>query len=216
MQKALRRVFPQAQALDQQFFRRNTLKVAQELLGKVLAVRCEGQWAAGRIVETEGYRKDDPACHAFKKRTPRNEIMFGDPGLVYVYFIYGMYEMLNIVTEPTGDPGAVLIRAMEPLFGLEAMKARRPKARKIHELANGPGRLARALGVRLNHKGESVFGANFLVMDDGYRVNEIVCSPRVGIKQGTNLEWRYFVAGHACVSEAPQNKIQRTLLKGKS
>jgi DNA-3-methyladenine glycosylase len=202
---------PRVRALDAEFYRQNTLKVAQELLGRVLVVRAGSQWAAGRIVETEAYREGDPACHAWLRKTPRNAIMFGEPGRVYVYFIYGMYEMLNLVTEPKGKPAAVLIRALEPLFGIEAMKERRPKIRADRDLANGPGRLARAMGVKLEHKGEKAFGPNYFVFDDGYQVESISSSPRVGISKGTELDWRYFITDHPCLSKAPENKKSRVI-----
>lgn len=210
---SLKSALRKSELIQEDFYSRNSLVVAKELLGKVLAVKAAGRWVAGRIIETEAYRKDDPACHAFRKRTPRNEIMFGKPGRVYVYFIYGMYEMLNLVTEPEGEPGAVLIRALEPLEGIKTMQARRPRARKTRELTNGPGRLATSMGVKMSHKGDLAFGPRYLVLDDGFRVESISCSPRVGIKQGADLEWRYFITNHECVSVAPQNKQQRVLIQ---
>jgi DNA-3-methyladenine glycosylase len=193
------------------------LRVARDLLGKILVVRASGsreRYTAGRIVETEAYRKNDPACHAYVGPTPRNALLFGEPGRVYVYFIYGMYEMLNFVTEPIGHPGAVLIRAIEPLFGIEQMRARRPHIQSERDLANGPGRLARAMGVELEHKGEWAFGPNLFVLDDGFTPDSVLVSPRVGISQGSDLYWRYFVAENRYVSKAPQNKLGRTLRRG--
>jgi DNA-3-methyladenine glycosylase len=199
--------------LSQDFYHRNTLHVARDLLGKILIVDspdgvAEGI-AAGRIVETEAYRENDPACHAWVGKTPRNEIMFGEPGRVYVYFIYGMYEMLNVVTEAIGKPAAVLIRALEPLYGIEAMRKRRPHVLRDRELANGPGRLARALGVKMSHKGDLAYGPRIFVVDDGFKPTSISASPRVGISDGQEHLWRYFVTENSCVSKAPQNKLAK-------
>ncbi|MGZ3698056.1 MAG: DNA-3-methyladenine glycosylase, partial [Bdellovibrionota bacterium] len=129
-------------ALPVSFYARDTLEVSRDLLGKVLLIRSRRGVTAGRIVETEAYRQDDPASHSFRGKTPRASIMFGNPGVAYVYFIYGMYEMLNFVTESHGTAGAVLIRALEPLAGEELMIKRRG-ARRTRELASGPGRLCR-------------------------------------------------------------------------
>lgn len=200
-----------AAKLSREFYERNTLEVARELLGKVLLVHSDGEVTAGRIVETEAYRENDPACHAWVGKTPRNEIMFGEPGRVYVYFIYGMYEMLNLVTEAKGKPAAVLIRALEPLSGIEAMRKRRPHVRAERDLLNGPGRLARAMGVKLSHKGETAFGPNIMVFDDGFKPESITVSPRVGISCGKENFWRFYVTESACVSKAPQNKLGRIL-----
>src|ERR1700744_2046059 len=105
------------QPLEADWYARSTLDVAVDLLGKILFVKTKQGLTAGRIVETEAYRADDPASHSSRGKTPRASIMFGDPGVAYVYFIYGMYEMLNFVTEPHGEAGAVLIRGVEPLLG---------------------------------------------------------------------------------------------------
>ncbi|MEK6578009.1 MAG: DNA-3-methyladenine glycosylase, partial [Bdellovibrionota bacterium] len=107
--------------LSQSFYGRDTLVVARELLGKIIVVRNRTGISGGRIIETEAYREDDPASHSYRGETPRSSVMFGEPGLAYVYFIYGMYEMLNFVTEKKGTSGAVLIRALEPMFGIEQM-----------------------------------------------------------------------------------------------
>lgn len=198
-------------ALSQEFYQRDTIQVAQELLGKVLVVRDSrtGEPTAGRIVETEAYHGEDPACHASRGETPRCAIMFGQPGIAYVYLIYGMYEMLNFVTEPQGYPGAVLIRALEPLFGEEQMRKRRklkgtPKSR---ELANGPGKLCRALGIRLKHNGASLQGPEILVLDDGFGVSrsEILASPRVGISQAVDAMWRFYLQGNDHISRVKEN-----------
>ena len=213
-----------ARVLNQAFYDRHTLLVARDLLGKVVKVRTSDGISSGRIVETEAYRADDPASHSCRGETPRASVMFGKPGVAYVYLIYGMYEMLNFVTEPTGQAGAVLIRALEPLHGMEHMLRRRSGGRnasgrsfrnsKINsafELAAGPGKLCRSLGVKLSHNGESLRGPAIQVLDDGYRPDGILVSPRVGISVGTEKPWRFFVEGHSCVSRAPQNRMARLL-----
>jgi DNA-3-methyladenine glycosylase len=174
---------------------------------------------AGRIVETEAYLEGDPAAHCARGETPRSAIMFGRPGVAYVYFIYGMYEMLNFVTEPAGKPGAVLVRALEPVLGLDLMYKRREglwperetarKAVSCNDLARGPGKLCRALGIERAHNGQSLRGPALLVMDDGQPTGAVSASPRVGIRVGTEPAWRYFVTGHPCVSRAPQNAAAR-------
>jgi DNA-3-methyladenine glycosylase len=199
------------------FYARDTRVVARELLGKILVARSRPElpWdapdagvTAGRIVETEAYRGDDPASHSARGETPRSAIMFGEPGVAYVYFIYGMYEMLNFVTEAPGFPGAVLVRALEPVLGLELMRRRRG-ARSDAELARGPGKLCRALGIQLSHNGQSLRGPALLLVDDGKPPGSISASPRVGISAGTESAWRYFITGHPCVSRAPQNRAAR-------
>ena len=169
--------------------------MARELLGKIVAVRAGRRWLAARIVETEAYRANDPASHSCRGETPRSAIMFGAPGFAYVYFIYGMYEMLNFVTEPRGAPGAVLLRAASPLpAGDPAFLA-------------GPGKLCRGLGVRLDHNGESLAGPKLLALDDGFRPESVSVSPRVGIRVATEKPWRFFLTGNPAVSRAPQNRV---------
>jgi DNA-3-methyladenine glycosylase len=142
--------------------------------------------------------------------------MFGNPGVAYVYFIYGMYEMLNFVTEPKGYPGAVLIRAVEPVLGEELMTRRRSsgKIKKIarDQLTNGPGRLSQAMGIKMSHKGQSLWGPAIFVADDGFRPASIFCSPRVGISLGSDLLWRYFISGNPFVSKVPQNQLARPVI----
>jgi len=141
--------------------------------------------------------------------------MFGEPGVAYVYFIYGMYEMLNFVTEPKGQAGAVLIRALEPLLGQEVMIRRRRPGRvrplKPTELASGPGKLCRAMGIELAHNGASLRGPGLQVVDDGFVPQSVSVSPRVGITQATDRLWRFYLTAHPCVSRAPQNAQARVL-----
>jgi DNA-3-methyladenine glycosylase len=204
-----------AEPLSRSFYERDTVEVARDLLGKLLAFRPRESEppVVGRIVETEAYHGDDPASHCARGETPRCAIMFGDPGVAYVYFIYGMYEMLNFVTERRGYPGAVLIRALEPVEGMELMRRRRLAGNRAKpklpdaQLANGPGRLCRALGIRLEHNGESLEGPLFEVHDDGtrYSAREVRVGPRVGITAAREKPWRFFVAASPSVSKVPQN-----------
>ncbi len=196
--------------LRPEFYRRSTLRVAPALLGKVLVVRDEsGAVTAGRIVETEAYRGDDPASHSARGKTPRASVMFGEPGVAYVYFIYGMYEMLNFVTEPEGRAGAVLIRALEPCRGADRMRWRRPSVRNDVELASGPGKLCRALGIRMSDNGQGLAGPRLAVFDDGTSIEpaRIRVTPRVGITAAKENLWRFYLDGNPCVSRAPQNKV---------
>lgn len=187
--------------LPRDFFARPTAQVARELLGKVLV---HGR-TAGMIVETEAYLGlDDKASHASRGPTNRNRVMFGPPGHAYVYFIYGMYECVNAVTEPDGTPGAVLIRAVEPLCGIETMRRRRPKARSVHDLASGPGKLTLALGItrRLNHA-DLTSGELTVRGWRGAPPFEIAVTPRIGIREAADWPLRFVVRGHPCCSKTP-------------
>ena len=136
--------------LPRAFYDRPAIEVARALLGTVLV---HGS-TSGRIVETEAYLGlQDRAAHSWRGITPRTRVLFGEPGHAYVYLIYGMYECLNVVAEPEGSPGCVLIRAVEPLEGIPRMRRRRPGARGIEDLANGPGKLTLALGITRRHNG---------------------------------------------------------------
>lgn len=179
--------------IESDFFARDTVLVAQELLGKVIVV---GDCVM-RIVETEAYR-DDAASHAHTK-TGRSAIMYDTYGHVYVYFIYGMYFCLNFTTETKGMPGAVLIRAGEPLQGIEMMMTRRGVERK-ENLCSGPGKLCQALGITNEHNGQQIGSGMVRLFDDGYVVERIGRSRRVGISRGRHLFWRFFVNGNKWVS----------------
>src|SRR5271167_476767 len=137
-------------ALARSFYHRPTIEVARDLLGKVLV---HGP-TAGIIVETEAYLGgDDLAAHSARGITPRTRVIFGPPGHAYVYFIYGMYECLNLVAEPEGQPGCVLVRAIEPLAGIATMRRRRPAAKRLEDLASGPGKLTLALDITRKQNG---------------------------------------------------------------
>lgn len=178
--------------LPRSFFARDTVEVAQELLGKIIEVN----GVSGRIVETEAYKRD-PASHAYTK-TERSKIMFETYGHVYVYLIYGMYHCLNFTTEKN-DAGAVLIRAVEPLTSLEKMKLRR-RSEKLTNLCSGPGKLCQALGIDKSHDGQKL-GKDIKVYGDKYTVKQIVRSSRIGITEGKELLWRFYIKDNPFVSK---------------
>jgi len=184
------------------FYARDTVKVAKDLLGKRL-VRVKGKnRMEGRIVEVEAYRGlEDPASHAFRGPTPRNAPMFGGPGHAYIYFTYGNHYCLNITTQEVGTPGAVLIRAMQPLEGLREMRRLRPKVLDSN-LTNGPGKLTKALGIdkSLNEVDMTKRGELF-VTDSDEATFDVAKSARVGISQGRDRLWRFYVAGNSYVSK---------------
>lgn len=176
-------------------------EVAPLLLNKVLA--CGG--VAGRIVEVEAYGGlDDPASHAHRGPTPRSAIMFGPPGRLYVYRSYGVHWCANVVAHADGEPGAVLVRAIEPLQGIEEMWARRPAARRATDLGSGPGRLCAALGIDGAHDGTDLLGRRSPVrlLDDGTAPPTPAIGRRVGISVGTDHPWRFSVPDHPHRSRA--------------
>lgn len=177
------------------------MDVARGLLGKVLI---RGR-AAGLIVETEAYLGggEDLAAHTARGVTNRTRVVFGPPGHAYVYFIYGMYECLNIVAEPDGQAGCVLIRALEPAAGVDAMRRRRGSARKLEDLANGPGKLTLALGITRAQNGADLTRGTFTVREPAVRGEiEIDVTRRVGITQSAALPLRFVIRGNRFVSRA--------------
>lgn len=214
--KAIRQLLGRpVELLAPAFYERPTLAVTRDLLGKILLVRTRpsepiGSPRAGvtaaRIVEVEGYHGDDPAAHCSRGKTPRCAPMFDPPGIAYVYFIYGMYDMLNFVTERKDYPGAVLIRAVEPLAGESQIARRRGASSKPTDWTNGPGKLTRAMGITLKHNEEPLQGPSLYVLDDGFQPESVLASPRIGIQQGADLPWRYFIGGNRFVSRSPFNQ----------
>lgn len=186
--------------LDRSFYVLPTLTVAKELLGKRL-VRCiDGHILTGRIVECEAYiGEDDPACHARFGPTDRNKVMYGQGGFSYVYFIYGMYNMFNIVTEAEGFPAAVLVRALEPLDGIDTMRKLRGTDR-MSELTNGPGKLCQAFGLDTSHSCLDLTRNVLYVADGDMSEIKTVASSRIGIKDGTDRKWRFYTDGCSFVS----------------
>jgi DNA-3-methyladenine glycosylase len=179
---------------------RPTIEVARALLGTVIV---HGR-TSGRIVETEAYLGvGDGAAHTARGLTPRTRVIFGPPGHAYVYLIYGMYECLNLVAEPDGTAGCVLIRAVEPLEGLPLMRRRRPAADRIESLANGPGKLTRALGIGLRQNGADVTRGPLLVCaPKKLEPVDIGVSRRIGITKSADLPLRFFIRGNRFVSSA--------------
>ena len=184
--------------LKRSFYARTTIEVARGLLGKVLV---HGR-TAGIIVETEAYLGgDDLASHSARGITDRTRVIFGPPGHAYVYFIYGMYECLNIVAEPEGGPGCVLVRALEPVAGLDLMQRRRPAARKPEDLANGPGKLTLAMDITRAHNGVDVTRGALVVREPvEARHIEIAVTPRIGITKCADLPLRFLIRGNRFVS----------------
>jgi DNA-3-methyladenine glycosylase len=174
--------------------------VAPELLNKVLV----GPNGAGRIVEVEAYDGgNDPGSHAYRGLTPRTTVMFGPPGHLYVYFTYGMHWCANAVCRDAGTAGAVLLRALAPLEGLERMRQARPAARRDRDLCSGPGKLCQALGIRRDHN-----GADVVRPDRGVSIVDVGVAPpdapiqtgRIGLRLGADRPWRWYVAGDPNVS----------------
>ena len=180
--------------LDRKFYLRPTLDVAYDLIGKYLVYKSGGNILSARLVEVEAYiGENDPACHAAVGRTERNDIMYGIGGFSYIYFIYGMYHCLNIVTEREGYPAAVLIRAVEPVkgAGVGLMKTRF-KDRKNNLLTNGPGKLCKAFNLTRQHNGLDLLGERLYLEDRGFEPSEIETSERIGIKKGIDRKYRFF------------------------
>ena len=198
--------------LKRAFYDRPTLDVARDLLGKVLVHDRRGVRTSGAIVEVEAYiGEDDPACHAAPGLTRRNAPLYGVPGHAYVYLNYGIHCLVNVVTEAHGKPAAVLIRALEPLDGIDAMRRRRGRAMKgrtrrattaiaTHDLCRGPGNLTMAMGITLAENQLDLLGDRLFVEDRRIRVNEIAWGPRIGIRVGTETPWRGWIGGHPSVS----------------
>ncbi len=198
---------PGLHMLPEGFYARDTVTVARELLGKVLASRSGDAVCGGRIVETEAYLgSHDPGSHAATKGvTKRNAVMYGPPGRAYVYFTYGNHHMLNIVTEVEGTAGAVLIRALEPSLGIDVMLARRAgrdgRPLRQADVANGPGKLAAALAVGLSDNGIALGSGALAVYDAPPPRERVASSGRVGLSAGHELELRFYLEGNAHVSK---------------
>jgi DNA-3-methyladenine glycosylase len=192
--------------LPRSFFARPTVEVARTLLGKEL-------WhgtSAGLIVETEAYLGlDDGAAHAARGITPRTKVIFGPPGHAYVYFIYGMYECLNLVAEPDGLPGCVLIRALQPIAGLEEMMRRRG-TEQLEQLANGPGKLTLAMGITRSLNGADVTVGPLVVRSPpDPPIHEIACGTRIGITKAAERPLRFWIKGNRFVSRFSARTLKR-------
>jgi len=179
---------------------RDTVALARHLLGKVLVRRFGKQLVTGRIVETEAYLVGDPACHAFRGVTARNRSLFLDVGHAYVYLCYGTSWMLNVSSEDCGTGAGVLLRALEPLSGIERMRHGRKNVR-LGDIARGPGRLAAAFGIDRRHDGIDLFRRGELwIGSDGSEVGRIGESVRIGLTKGADARLRYYLAGSGCLS----------------
>ena len=187
--------------------------MAVDLLGCTLTHETPEGVASGVIVETEAYRPEDPACHAYKGPTMRNRNIFGPPGIAYVYLSYGVHRLLNVVCEPAGVGSAVLIRALRPTRGDDLMAQRRGRSK---DLCNGPGRLTQALAVDLKHDGQELASGALGISASDSLEGEIVSTTRIGITRGVELPWRYLVSGDKNVSVPPKKLVERGLTRSKT
>jgi DNA-3-methyladenine glycosylase len=189
---------------EPEFFRRDTVTVAKELIGHYLYIEKKGKRIGGRIVETEAYLScDDPACHASRGLTERNRTMFSAGGVAYVYFIYGAHHCLNIVTGPEGEGTAVLVRAIEPLEGIETMRRNRRGIEDIHNLANGPGKLTIAMGIDRKDDGADLMKSHMRVYLDPEVLKhgvDVVTTTRIGINQAAEKPLRFYLKGSKFIS----------------
>ena len=189
-----------ARLLPVEFYRRDPRVVAPELLNKLLVAE-DGR--RGRIVEVEAYcGAEDPAAHSYRGRTARNASMFGPGGHLYVYFTYGMHWCANVVCGEEGEGVGVLMRALEPVAGLELMRAARPKAKSDRDLCRGPARLAQAFGITGADDGDDLRRGRIRVLDDGMEPPRAPhAGPRLGIREAVHEPWRWHVAGSRYVSK---------------
>jgi DNA-3-methyladenine glycosylase len=193
--------------LARDFYERSVHDVARDLIGCVVR---RGE-TAGRIVETESYHMEEPACHAFAGLTERTSTLYGEPGRAYVYFSYGVHSLLNAVAEAEGVGAAVLIRALEPVDGIELMRQRRGLER-VEDLCSGPGKLTQALGILLSLNGTSLVDGpiELLTRQPGTREPRVVVGERVGITKAVELPWRHCDASSRCVSRPLPPAMRRT------
>ncbi|MBS3089760.1 DNA-3-methyladenine glycosylase [Candidatus Pacearchaeota archaeon] len=187
--------------ISHKFYLQPTIEVAKQLLGCILVHETEEGLMAGKIVETEAYLQDDPACHAYRGQTKRNETMFGLPGRAYIYFTYGMYHCFNVVTQPKGVGEAVLIRALEPLRGIDIMKINR-KIEDIKNLCSGPAKLVIAMGIDKNYNGISLASGNLTIHKREIKLSEdkIFATTRIGISRGQEMPLRFYIKNNEFIS----------------
>lgn len=194
--------------LPESFYQRtNVVKIARELLGKGLFTRIDGVVTGGMIVETEAYSWKERGCHAFgARKTKRNEVMFGKGGHSYVYLCYGMHNLFNVVTNGENTADAILIRAIEPIKGIDQMSIRRGDLKNKFHLTSGPGKLTKALGIDRNWNGKFLLDNEIWIEDLGQKVKpaSILASPRIGIDYAGDdayLPWRFVIKGNSWVSK---------------
>lgn len=190
--------------------RSNVLQIAKELLGKLLVTKFDGILTAGRIVELEAYNGiPDRASHAYGgRRTARNEIMYAEGGVSYIYLCYGIHHLFNVVTHGKETPHAILIRALEPVKGVEGMLWRTGKKQLDHTLTRGPGNLSKAMGLFTSHSGYSLKGKEIFIASDGFVIDKrtIAASPRIGVDyagEDALLPYRFYIRGNPFVSGKP-------------
>ena len=203
------------QPLHRDFYSRDPREVSRDLLGKILVRREKRKYLTARVVEVEAYLgQDDPAAHSAAGRTLRNAVLFGPPGLSYVYFIYGNHYCFNVSCLPDGEAGGVLFRALEPIAGIEAMAEARglsvnqqgadQKSANLRKLTSGPGRLAEAFGItreRDNGKDLTSARSDLYIVDDGFRPRRVKITPRIGITKAAARPLRYIIADNKFVSK---------------
>jgi DNA-3-methyladenine glycosylase len=206
--------------LRRTFYDRPTLDVARDLIGKVLVHETRGGIASGVIVEVEAYiGESDPACHAAPGPTPRNGPLYGPPAIAYVYLNYGIHYLVNVVTEAEGSPAAVLIRALEPLDGVEVMRRRRRSARAsqplaISDICRGPGNLTKALAITLRQNRVDLTRGPLRIEDRGLPPRPVMWSRRIGINVGVEQEWRVCAADSVAVSGRRAAVLRTPIMDG--
>jgi DNA-3-methyladenine glycosylase len=197
--------------LSRDFYDRDPRQVAVDILGCVLTHKTADGAASGVIVETEAYLgRGDPACHAYRYAEMRNRTIFGGPGLAYVYLAYGVHRLLNANCEEKGKGSALLLRALNPLEGLDLMAQRRGRP----DLCTGPGKLTQALGIEISHDGHDLTRSPLSIQEGDPPDGEIVSTTRIGISRGTELPYRYLVLGDPNLSVPPRSIIERGLRRG--
>lgn len=199
--------------LKQSFFEReDVVKISRELLGKYLFTEINGCISGGMIVETEAYNgRCDKACHAFNRRTKRTEIIYDEGGKAYVYLCYGIHYLFNITTNKKGLADAILVRAIEPIEGIDLMLKRRNKTKVTPQLTAGPGVLSQALGINKSHYGLPLNGSGVWLEDRGVEIKDedIIAGPRIGVDyagEDALLPWRFFIKGNKFVSRIKKQK----------
>ncbi len=202
--------------LSKGFYEQSAVEVARGLLGMVLVRHHNGERLSGVIVEAEAYRQHDTACHAHRGPTKRNAVMFGAAGVAYVYFVYGLHHMFNVVAEPEGCASAVLIRALEPREGVETMQTLRGHTLALPPLpalTAGPARLTQALAIDRSLNGADVLRGGAIWIEAGEAVADadVQCGPRIGIgyaeEQDLQAPWRFWVRGNPFVSRPPRSRL---------
>lgn len=190
--------------LKREFYERDTITVAKALLGQIFVRRENGVETSGIIVETEAYRgRNDAAAHSYKGKSERTSVMFGKKGLAYVYMIYGMYYCMNITCGPENEPEVVLLRALEPVGGIEVMEERR-RTKKLKNLCSGPGKLCMAMDINKNLYGADLVESDVLFIEKGGHAGEISASKRINIEysgEARDYLWRFTVSGNPFISK---------------